>query len=78
MNTKQIERLKAKERSFVLKLTHKDIILILEKCGYALNETLFNEQTSKRLPAITKFYNEQLKEYQIQIRCIKKIVWLTK
>lgn len=70
MDINNLEKLKAKERSFVLKLTKKDIENLLQKFGYSLNENVYSEENGKKLPAIERGYNEEKKEYQIMLRCL--------
>ena len=67
---KKIMKLKAKESSFVMKLTKKDIVEILSRAGgYTLNEHLISESDGKILPAIERGYNEEKNQYQIFVRC---------
>ena len=70
MNSKSIEKLKTKERSFVMKLSKKDIEKLLQKFGYLLNENIYSEFDGKKLPAIERGYNSEKGEYQIMLRCI--------
>lgn len=65
--TNNIEKIKTKERSFVMKLTKKDIQIILHKCGKTLNETV-TDDSGKHLPAIERFYNQDRNEFQIMLR----------
>lgn len=70
MDSKKVEKIKAKERSFVMKLTKKDIAELLQKFGYSLNENVYSEENGKKLPAIERGYNEEKKEYYIMLRCL--------
>lgn len=70
MEDKKIVKLKAKNLSFVMKLTKKDIIELLYKLGnYTLNENVYSEDDGKKLPAIERYYNPEKNEYQIMLRC---------
>ena len=69
MNNKKIEKIKAKERSFVMKLTKADIVDILKKCNYTLDENVYSEEDGKHLPSIERCYNPEKQEYQLFIRC---------
>jgi len=62
-----IEKIKAKERSFVMKLTKKDIETLLYKCGRTLNKNVADD-SGKPLPAVERFYNEDKNEFQIMLR----------
>lgn len=70
MDDKKLKKIKAKERSFVMKLTKKDIETILYNFGgYELNNNVYSEADGKKLPPIERGYNQEKQEYQIMIRC---------
>ncbi len=70
MEDLKIKKLKAKNTSFVMKLTKKDIVELLYKLeNYKLNENVYSETDGKKLPAIERYYNSEKNEYQIMLRC---------
>ena len=64
MDNKQLQ---AKERSFVLKLSKKDIEEILKISEYKL--AYLTDSNGKTIPPIIKFYNREKDQYYIQINC---------
>ena len=68
MNEKRAKRLMAKARSFVLKLTNKEILEIIDKCGYKPAQNLYDDYGNK-LPTISKFYDEENDEFIVEIKC---------
>ena len=70
MNKNEQKQL-AKQKSFIAKLSRKQIVELLNKCGYILNTNVYSEFDDKKLPAIETGYINNNTECVIFIRAIK-------